>query len=1034
MHDQKYFAAERAEQAVETLSDKSREWFRGITDTDYIEKIKRSWRSYHGQYYDKGHTLSSGGEQGELVNLAVNHYRNLARHIHVMVTSTRPSFRCRAVNTDRKSLIQANLGNGLLDYYMREMKLEKVIKDAVEYAIVLGSGYVKLEWNSTKGRIYDYVEPDESDIYDFDEDGEPVAEDGQPLKPFPIYEGDLDFKLMSPFDVVFDSTKENFAQNDWVLCRTFINKYDLAAKYPEVREQILTQETKDQIDKRSNRVLGKSINETVDIPVYEFFHKRTESMPNGRYILYVDKEAILEDTVMPYRDLPIYRITPSDILGTPYGYTDMFDLLPLQEMLNSLYSTSATNVNAFGVQNILNPRGNDVQIDQIAEGMNFIEYNAQMGKPEALDLVRTSPEVYQLIQLIEKSMETLSGVNSVARGNPEQSLRSGNALALVQSQALQFVSGLQQSYIHLLEDVGTGVINLLKDFANVPRIAAISGLNNSTEMREFKSDDIKSINRVVVDVGNALMQCLEEGTEVMMADGTFREVQDIKAGDQVMGWDSKPKTVEKTGSGFEEMFEVRTKSKKDEHIYTCNKSHIMTLKYCSDYKGHKKGDIIDISVSEYLELSQKEQGLLMGFRTNVDFDHKGVPVDPYILGTWLGYGNRCEPSITTEDVEIKNAWKEYAEMQGLYLVDSRSKSSGNARTYRITSKLRNGSQDRNQMISNLRELELIQNKHVPYVYKYNDPNTMLNLLAGFIDAYGTLVDQTFVIHQKDDRITDDFEFIARSLGFKVSRTKKIRSGENSYSNDNIREHNILSIGGDTWRIPTKLPRKQAEVVEKQKDWRNYGIKLVSKGHGKYYGFTLKEDPHFLLKDFTVTHNTTAGRAQVAENLLQMGLIDSPEKYLMVMNTGNLDYLTEGKMDEMTTIKGENEAMVRGEEVIAIFSDNHALHIKEHRDVLADYILRRDPELVQSVLDHMQEHINLLQTTDPNLLAIIGEQPLAPPGGTPANPQQPNVPTQGGPAQAMDPNMGAPQQPNLPESAGVKEGILPPQPQTPEDLL
>ena len=155
---------------------------------------------------------------------------------------------------------------------------------------------------------------------------------------------------------------------------------------------------------------------------------------------------------------------------------------------------------------------------------------------------------------------------------------------------------------------------------------------------------------------------------------------------------------------------------------------------------------------------------------------------------------------------------------------------------------------------------------------------------------------------------------------------------------------------------------------------------------------------------------------------------------MVMNTGNLDYLTEGKMDEMMTIKGENEAMVRGEDVIAIFSDNHSLHIKEHRDVLADYVLRRDPELVQTVLDHMQEHINLLQTTDPNLLAIIGEQPLAPPGGTPAAPGQPNVPTQGGAAATMDPSMAAPAQPNMPEAAGVKEGILPPQPQSPEDLV
>lgn len=684
MEKKVYFAADESEKTVKHLMSKSVQWFKGVSDIDYIEKIKRSWRAYHGQYYDRGHDLSLGGEQGELVNLAVNHYRNLARHILVMVTSTRPSFQCRAVNTDRKSLIQTKLGNGLLDYYMREMKLEDVIKTSVEYAVVLGSGYIKLEWNSTKGEIYDYIDVDEDEIVDYNEDGEPVDENGRVLKPFPVYEGDVEFKVMSPFDIVFDPSKEHYRDNDWVLCRTFINKYDLAAKYPELENEILMQDTKDKVEGKARRVLASPVDETVDIPVYEFFHKRTESLPNGRYVLYVNETIILEDTVMPYRELPVYRIVPSNILGTPYGYADMWDLLPLQDMLNSLYSTSATNINAFGVQNILNPRGNDVAIEQVAEGMNFIEYNAQMGAPQPLDLVKTSPEVYNMMNIIEKTMETLSGVNSVARGNPEQSLRSGNALALVQSQALQFVSGLQQSYIRLLEDVGTGLINMLKDFANVPRIAAIVGLNNSTEMKEFKSDDINAINRVVVDVGNALM------------------------------------------------------------------------------------------------------------------------------------------------------------------------------------------------------------------------------------------------------------------------------------------------------------------------------------------------------------SSTAGRAQVAENLLQMGLIDSPEKYLMVMNTGNLEYLTEGKMDEMSTIKGENEALVKGEEVIAIFSDHHALHIKEHRDVLSDYTLRQDAELVSAVLDHIQEHINLLKTTDPDLLAIIGEQPLAPAPNS-VNPQTGQPITQGGPAEILDPNAGAQPLPTQPRPAGEGD-ILPEQPTNPEELL
>jgi len=689
-----YFAADKPDITVRFLDEKAKNWFSGITDSSYLSKIERSWKAYYGDYYGEGsnsHGISLGGESGEIVNLAVNHYRNLARHIHVMVTGTRPAFQCRAINTDRKSLIQAKLGNGLLDYYMREMRLEEVLKDAVEYAIILGSGYIKLEWNSTEGKVQDYLEPDPSSIVGEDEDGNPVDEDGNILHPLPIHEGDVGFSLVSPYDVVFDSTKEYFDKNNWVVVRSKLCKFDLAAKYPERADDIIKMDSVDKVEKRRGSSSYNKLHETDDIFVKEFFHKRTSAMPNGKYMLYINEEIILEDTDIPYRTLPIYRITPSSIIGTPYGYTDMFDLLPLQEMLNSMYSTAATNISAFGVQSILSPRGAGVEAEQLGGGMQFIHYNAAAGKPEPMQLTATSPEVYNMMQLLEKTMETLSGVNSVARGNPEQSLRSGNALALVQSQALQFVSGLQQSYIRLLEDVGTGTINLLKDFAHVPRIIAIAGINNTSEMQEFKSDDIKSINRVIVDAGNALMQ------------------------------------------------------------------------------------------------------------------------------------------------------------------------------------------------------------------------------------------------------------------------------------------------------------------------------------------------------------STAGRAQVAENLLQMGLIDNVDKYLMVLNTGNLDYLTDGKIDNLTLIKSENEALVRGQPQQAIWSERHSIHIKEHMEVLNDTELKKDAKLVSMVLEHVQEHANLLRTIDPALLAMIGEQPISP-APSPDNMGQQgqqsgttNTPDQGN-AAMMQPQSSVPNGlPQPPEPAGVKEGILPPMPTKASDL-
>lgn len=520
-----YFADDEDTKLASTLYNKSDSWFDSLTTNKYLDKMKKSWNSYYGIYYDDNHSISFGGESGELSNLAVNHYRNFATHMLTMTTSNRPSFQPKSINTDLKSQVQTTLAKGLLDYYMREKRLEVHLKTAVEYAIVMGQGYIKMEWDSTSGKEYDYVDPKpmfaSDDVNEEtpleDEDGNLVDREGREIKPFPIYEGDVKFSTLSPMDVVFDITKESAEDHDWVIVRSFKNKFDIAAKYPEQKEAVLRQQTKSEMEKY--RLTMSSLDNTDDIPVYEFFHKRTPAMPEGRYMLYLRDEVVLDDTSMPYRRLPVYRIVPGDILGTPFGYTNLFDLMPLQDAANSLYSTILTNQNAFGVQNVLNPQGNDVKVSQISEGMNWIEYNyiAGMpngGKPEALNLTQTPAEVFNFVGMLEKAMETISGINSVARGNPEENLRSGNALALVQSQALQFISGLQNSYIRLIEDVGTGLIQLLQDFAAVPRIAEIAGTSNRSKLKEFKGSDIDQINRVVVDVGNALSQTAAGRSEI----------------------------------------------------------------------------------------------------------------------------------------------------------------------------------------------------------------------------------------------------------------------------------------------------------------------------------------------------------------------------------------------------------------------------------------------------------------------------------------------------------------------------------------
>ena len=502
-----YFAADQSDNLVAYLEKRSTGWFQTLSESSYLDKIQRSWQSYHGVFYEDSHAITFSGEQGELVNLPINHYRNIAQNILTMVTSTRPAFQARAINTDYKSQAQTTLANGLLEYYMRDKRLENDLKRAVEYSIVMGAGYIKMEWNSTSGEIYGETDAEVDELT------------GEELRPgFPIYEGDVEFTVLSPFDVVFDTTKEN-TKHDWQLCRSFKNKFDLAAKFPELEDEIIAVKTKSET--ASRRVTMSAFDDTVDVAVYEFFHRPTESLPKGRYVIYLNKDTVLVDTVLPYRRLPIFRISPSDILGTPYGYTSMFDLLPIQDAVNSLYSTILTNQHTFGVQNIYAQRDANITMAELSSGLNLIEGDPGSAPPSALNLTSTPGEIFNFLQMLERAMETVSGINSVARGNPDpkQNLRSGNALALIQSQALQFISGLQQSYIHLIEDVGTNLVLLLQDFASVPRVAQISGKASATLMEEFTGDDLSSINRVIVDAGNALSQTtagrLEMATQML---------------------------------------------------------------------------------------------------------------------------------------------------------------------------------------------------------------------------------------------------------------------------------------------------------------------------------------------------------------------------------------------------------------------------------------------------------------------------------------------------------------------------------------
>lgn len=483
--ENKYFAALDQAKIGTELMRRVEDFYSLIRSSGVYKRVSKSYRAYYGMSisggYENSFEITPDGEQDEFRRIRVNHYRNIAQHMLNMTTSQKFVPQPIAANSDSKSLKQATLACGLLEYYNRTKRLDRILRQAVEQAIVFGEAYIKTEWDPTLGSKY-AVAPGTNKI---------------------IKDGDLKFSNVGPLDLIKDPHKESNADVDWLIVRHFENKFEVAARYPELSEKILSLETKN-VSEQVRVRFGRSFETSEDIPVYEFYHRTSEAVPEGKYVEFLSADLITFFGPLPYEDVPVRRIVPGELMGSPYGYTAMYDLLALQEIVDMLYSVVATNQAAFGVQNIIAPKGHDLTPTQLAGALNLIEYDSKLGKPEALNLLNTPEEIFGFINQVEKVMETLSGVNSVARGDPQPSLESGSALALVQSQAIQFNSGLQQQASQLAEDVYTDAINIIKRYAKTKRIVSIVGKNQRHMVRAFDGDSFSEINRIAVEPGNAL--------------------------------------------------------------------------------------------------------------------------------------------------------------------------------------------------------------------------------------------------------------------------------------------------------------------------------------------------------------------------------------------------------------------------------------------------------------------------------------------------------------------------------------------------
>lgn len=163
--------------------------------------------------------------------------------------------------------------------------------------------------------------------------------------------------------------------------------------------------------------------------------------------------------------------------------------------------------------------------------------------------------------------------------------------------------------------------------------------------------------------------------------------------------------------------------------------------------------------------------------------------------------------------------------------------------------------------------------------------------------------------------------------------------------------------------------------------------------------------------------TTAGKLEIADKLLTSKLITTPQEYIQVVTDGRLEPIYKAPKAGLDLIARENELLAKGNppigpatpmlgpngqpqigpdgmpmmapprlSVMALLTDDHAIHVTEHAAVLAEAHVRADPKLVDIVMRHIQEHEQKFMTMGPEL-GMLTKQSVQPPPIVPAGPPQ-----------------------------------------------
>lgn len=454
-----------------------------------------AYRSYHNIASDDGDPLTqiaATGEVGELLALAIPHYRSLVRHQIALFSNQRPAWEPQARTSDASAARQVPMAANLLDYVISSGNIDSRLAEQCELMMIAGAGYFVTGWNPNVGVT----------------------------SPAGGAKGWFTGRVYAPWELTHEHVRV-YEDANWWIFRTFESRWDWVARLaetdPDKAERLAKLDTDSVEFARAFRDADEDlVRDGGDrFAALHVIAKPTLATPGGRYAIVASDEMVLLDTAYPYGDeVTISRMCASEFLGTSTPYCDSWGVLAAADASNAILSMILTRIDTCGVPNFCVPDGSELDFSDIAGANAVWRMPPGQEKPAVVDLLQIPDALPAIMQLINAQMEGVVGINSVTRGQPTENVSSGSMAALLQSMAIQFNSNLERAWALNLERIGTHHLKVFQVMASEPHAISMVGADQKWTVAEFKGEDISGVTRVTVKSANALSKTTAGRAEI----------------------------------------------------------------------------------------------------------------------------------------------------------------------------------------------------------------------------------------------------------------------------------------------------------------------------------------------------------------------------------------------------------------------------------------------------------------------------------------------------------------------------------------